>query len=207
MTKNAIIKAWKKLHKFPLFFVTFSAAGLLASTAIVVEKIHLLEDPNAQLSCTINPVYSCQSVILSEQSSALGIPNEIIGVAFFGGVLALGIAMIAGAKYKNWLHFLTWLGLAGSMGMVIWFFYQSVYNINALCIYCSIVWFSTWTLFSGYSWWLLDRDIVKLPKSISFLKMFADKKNVVATWFLLIFTFAFLILNHFWYYYNQFFPF
>lgn len=207
MTKKSLKKSWKKLNKFPLFVIIFSIIGLLASTAIAIEKIHLLEDPNAQLICSINPIYSCQSVILSDQASVFGFSNELIGIAFFGGVLALGLGVLAGARYKNWLHYLTWLGLAGSMGMVVWFFYQSVYNINALCIYCSIVWFATWTLFAGYSWWLLDRGIVKLPKRLQLLAVFAAKKNTAAAWFLVIFLFAFLILNHFWYYYDQYFPF
>lgn len=207
MTKKSLKKTWKKLNKFPLFISIFSIIGLLASMTLAIEKVHLLEDPGAQLSCSINPVYSCKSVILSDQASVLGFSNEFIGIAFFGGVLALALGMLAGAKYKNWLHYLTWLGLAGSMGMVVWFFYQSVYNINALCVYCSIVWFATWTLFAGYSWWLLDRGIVKFPKSLQFLAVFADKRNIVTAWFLLIFLFAFLILNHFWYYYDKYFPF
>jgi uncharacterized membrane protein len=175
--------------------------------AIAVEKVHLLENPGADLSCTINPVYSCQSVITSDQASIIGIPNELIGIAFFGGLLALGLATLAGAKYKSWLHKLTWLGLLGSMVVVFWFFYQSVYNINALCIYCTTVWFATWTLFVGYSWWILDRKIVKLPKQLEFLDVFKDKKNSILLWFLVIVFLVFLVLNNFWYYYGQYFPF
>jgi uncharacterized membrane protein len=192
--------------KFSLLYIILAIIGLLASMAIAIEKIHLLENPKADLSCTINPVYSCSNVITSDQASILGISNEIIGIAFFGGILALGLATLAGAKYKSWLHKLTWLGLLGSMVVVIWFFYQSVYVINALCIYCSIVWFSTWSLFVLYSWWLLDRKIIKLPKNLEFLESLIIRKNAILIWFLLIFIFAFLVLNHFWYYYGQYSP-
>lgn len=205
--KNIKKLIFKKVSKYSILFITFSVIGLVASMAIAVEKIHLLETPGADLSCTINPVYSCSSVITSDQASILGISNEIIGIAFFGGVLALGLATLAGAKYEKWLHKLTWLGLAGSMAVVIWFFYQSVYNINALCIYCSIVWFSTWSLFALYSWWLLDRKIITLANNFKFLTAFKNKKNVALLWFLLISIFVFLVLNHFWYYYGQYSPF
>jgi uncharacterized membrane protein len=207
MLKNKIIKNLNSLSKFCIFLIIFSITGLLASMAIAVEKVHLLENPGADLSCTINPVYSCQSVITSDQASIIGIPNELIGIAFFGGLLALGLATLAGAKYKSWLHKLTWLGLLGSMVVVFWFFYQSVYNINALCIYCTTVWFATWTLFVGYSWWILDRKIVKLPKQLEFLDVFKDKKNSILLWFLVIVFLVFLVLNNFWYYYGQYFPF
>ena len=207
MGKSKLKKSWSKLNKFPLLIIVFSIIGLSASMMIAIEKVHLLEDPNAELSCSINPIYSCQSVITSDQASILNIPNELIGIAFFGGIMALGLAILAGAKYKAWLHKLTWLGLFGSMAVVVWFFYQSVYSIGALCIYCSIVWFSTWTIFMSYSWWLIDRKVITLPKSLDSLSIFNDKKNVLLVWFLLIILFAFLILSHFWYYYGQYSPF
>ena len=181
-----------------------SIVGLVPSFILAIEKIHLLEDPEAQLSCSINPVYSCQNVILSDQASVFGFSNEFIGIAFFGGFLALSLVLVSGGRFAQWLHQLAWLGLAGSMGFVIWFFYQSVYNINALCMYCSIVWFATWTLFIVYSRYLLTEKIVKPPKRYASLtRMFIHLAPVV--WIGLIIVFAGLILNHFWYYYGQYF--
>jgi uncharacterized membrane protein len=197
-------KTLKKAWNFPSFMAIFSSIGLLASVILSAEKTHILQNPEAELLCDINPIYSCQSVALSDQASIFGFSNELIGIAFFGGMLALALGLLAGAQYKKWLHVLAWLGLAGSMGMVVWFFYQSVYVINALCVYCSLVWFATWSLFVGYSRWLLKEKIVALPKQLQFIQKALFEYPVVI-WFTLVILFATLILNHFWYYYGQYF--
>lgn len=206
MKNNKLLfkKIRKFLWQFPVFMAVFSSLGLVASVILSAEKVHLLQNPDAELLCNINPVYSCQSVILSDQASIFGFSNELIGIAFFGGMLALALGMLAKAKYDAWLHKLAWLGLLGSMAMVVWFFYQSVYNINALCVYCSIVWFATWTLFVGYTRWLITSKTIELPKRC---KVVANGFVAYAptVWFLLIALFATLILHHFWYYYGTYF--
>jgi uncharacterized membrane protein len=199
-----ISNKYKKFLNFPTTLVVFSVIGLLASAAISIEKVRLLKNPDVDLSCGLNPVYSCASVITSEQASIFGLSNEIMGIAFFGGTLALGLALISGAKLATWLHKLFWLGLLGSMFMVIWFFYQSVYNINALCLYCTVVWFSTWLIFVFYSRWLLTSKIITTHGQ---LKKVSDTfiKYAWSIWFIGVATFVILILNHFWYYYGQYF--
>ncbi len=202
--KVKLTKFKKQLWTFPYFMLFFSIIGLVASAVISIEKTHLLKNPEASLSCSINPVYSCQSVILSDQASIFGFSNELIGIAFFGGMIALSIGMIARAKYDKWLHFLIWLGLLSSMGMVIWFFYQSVFNLSALCIYCSTVWFATWTLFVGYSRWLLTNKVFNTPKKYDIARNIFIKYAPLV-WFSVILLFVVVILNHFWYYYGQYF--
>lgn len=205
MKKSSRIQKIRKwVWQYPVFMAFFSLFGMVASAILSIEKEHLLKNPDAELLCSINPVYSCQNVILSDQSSVFGFSNELIGIAFFGGMLALALGMLAGAKYAKWLHGAAWFGLLGSMGMVVWFFYQSVYNINALCIYCSTVWFATWTLFVGYTRWLITSKTFIVPKKYKKLAgVFVAYAPSV--WFGLIAIFAALILNHFWYYYGTYF--
>lgn len=194
----------KYLFSFPLFVMVFSGIGLLASTAISIEKTHLLENPQADLSCSLNPVYSCQGVITSDQASIFGFSNELIGIAFFGGLLALGLAQLTGAKLSKLLHKLVWLGLLASMGMVVWFFRESVYELNALCIYCTTVWFATWALFVRYTNWILQNNVVSIPKKYkSISKWFVI--HSIQIWVLVILLFIGLSLEHFWYYYSQYF--
>jgi uncharacterized membrane protein len=202
--KTTITKILYTIKSFPVLLITLAVIGLVASAIISIEKTQLLRDPDATLSCSINPVYSCSSVVLSDQAEIFGFSNELIGIAFFAGVLALALGMLAGATYRSWLYKLLWLGLVGSMIMVIWFFYQSVYNINALCIYCSVTWFATWSMFVLVSRWMLVQDIVVLPKKALFIKK-AIVEYPYVVWVSLIALFAALILNHFWYYYGQYF--
>ena len=52
----------------------------LASLTLTVEKIELLIDPSYVPSCSINPVLSCGSVMVTHQASVFGFPNPLIGI-------------------------------------------------------------------------------------------------------------------------------
>lgn len=190
--------------RFSVVLVLASALGMSASAVLAIEKEHLLKNPGESLACDINPVYSCGSVIMTKQASIFGFSNEIFGIMMFAALLSLGVTMLAGGKYKPWL----WKIFAGAitlaMGAMLWFFYQSVYQIGALCIYCSIVWFSTWTIANFGLAWCYDNGYIRIPSS---LKKLADylRKNTVGVWLTFILVIVGLILNHFWYYYGQYF--
>ncbi len=192
----------QKTQGFPIFIAIVSLLGLIVSVALSTEKTHLLKNPRSDLLCDLNPVYSCKSVILSQQASIFGFSNELLGIAFFAGILALAIGLLAGAEYKLWLHKLVWFGLLGSMASVFWFFYQSVYVIGALCIYCSSVWLITWLLFIRYSHWLLAKKLIQPSKKLTKLYNYFVKYPVTV-WLFVILLFIALILNHFWYYYGN----
>ena len=202
--RDKILKNIKSIEKFPLVLLVFGLIGLAASIAIAAEKEHLLKNPGTELACNINPIYSCSNVFMSEQSHILGISNEYLGIAVFGALIAVGVVLFAGARLKRWFWQLFLLGMLGSMAVVFWFFYQSVYVIGSLCIFCSIVWFSTWTItVTGFSWIVDTKQIVikkRYEKLVSIVR-----KNAALIWFLLVLTFATLILHHFWYYYGQYF--
>lgn len=47
-------RSWLVLNKaFPLILIIFGLTGLLASSAINIEKVALLKDPNSELVCNI----------------------------------------------------------------------------------------------------------------------------------------------------------
>ncbi|MEV6821025.1 vitamin K epoxide reductase family protein [Nocardiopsis dassonvillei] len=123
------------------------AVGLLASTALLVEKIRVLADPEHVPACSINPVLSCGTVMATPQAAVFGIPNPIIGVACFAVVTTIGAALLAGARFHRWF----WLGLQAGVlfGAVFvhWLIFQSLYRIGALCPYCMVVWAVTIPLF------------------------------------------------------------
>ncbi len=202
------IKKWCKKNlnvraAFPVLLLIFGLTGLLASGAIAVEKEHLLKNPSTELPCNINPVYSCSNVFLSPQSQTFGVSNEYVGIAVFAVLITLGVVLLAGAELKKWFWYAFMAGMLGFMGMVVWFFIQSVYVIGSLCIFCSIVWFSAWTItVSGFAW-LTDNGILAHQKYNKLLQFM--RRNVWLLWFMLILTFATLIVRHFWEYYGQYF--
>ncbi|MFJ2440710.1 vitamin K epoxide reductase family protein [Streptomyces sp. NPDC087658] len=132
---------------FALLLVLTGAAGVLASWVITIDKFTLLEDPDFIPGCSLNPVVSCGNIMKSAQASVFGFPNPMLGLAAYAGVVCIGAGLLAGARYRRWF----WLGLnAGALfgvGFCAWLQYQSLYNINSLCLWCCLAWVATITLF------------------------------------------------------------
>jgi len=116
------------------------AIGVLCASILLIEKINLLKEPDKALSCDLNPFVSCGSVINTDQASAFGFPNPLMGVAGFAIVATLGLLLVARVTMPDFV----WVGLqAGTIfgiGFVTWLQYQSIYEIQALCPYCMVVW-------------------------------------------------------------------
>jgi uncharacterized membrane protein len=114
--------------------------GLTAAITLTLEKIRLLEDPAYVPSCSINPVLSCGSVMITPQASAFGFPNPLLGVVGFAVVVVTGVLAVAKVALPRWY----WAGLAAGtlLGTVFvhWLIDQSLYHIGALCPYCMVVW-------------------------------------------------------------------
>jgi uncharacterized membrane protein len=114
--------------------------GLAAAATLTVEKLHILENPDYVPSCSINPVLSCGSVMVTPQAEAFGFPNPLIGIVSFTVVVVTGVLAIGKVALPRWY----WAGLAtGTLlgtAFVHWLIFQSLYRIGALCPYCMVVW-------------------------------------------------------------------
>ena len=69
--------------------------GLAAALTLTVEKIEILINPDYVPSCSINPVLSCGSVMVTPQASAFGFPNPLIGIVAFTVVVVTGVLALA----------------------------------------------------------------------------------------------------------------
>jgi uncharacterized membrane protein len=175
--------------------------GLFAASVLMVEKIKLLQDPNYQPSCNLNPIISCGSVMKTDQASAFGISNSIIGIIGFSVITTIGFAVIAGAQFKEWF----WQGLqVGSVlgvGFSMWLFYEGIYNIKAVCPYCAGIWLVTIAIF----WYTLLYNLrvgnIPTPPRLKKVVNFAQKHhgNILITWYAVLIV---IILTHFWYYWS-----
>jgi uncharacterized membrane protein len=114
--------------------------GLAAAVTLTIEKLRVLADPSYVPSCSINPVLSCGSVMVTPQASAFGFPNPLIGIAAFSVVVVTGVLAVGKVRLPRWY----WAGLSvGTLlgvGFVHWLIFQSLYRIGALCPYCMVVW-------------------------------------------------------------------
>lgn len=137
---EAGLPALRRARPFGLFLVLTGAIAWIASGILVLERLALYKNPDYVTSCDFNPWVSCGTVMKSSQAALLGFPNPFLGIVGFGIVITIGMALLAGARFARWY----WLGLqAGitlAMVFIVWLWSQALYEINALCLYCMVVW-------------------------------------------------------------------
>ncbi|MDG4664778.1 vitamin K epoxide reductase family protein [Mycobacterium sp. 236(2023)] len=123
-----------------LWVLIAGVVGLASALTLTIEKIELLINPDYIPSCSINPVLSCGSVMITPQASLFGFPNPLIGIVAFAVVTVTGVLALAKVNLPRWY----WAGLAVGtlLGTVFvhWLIFQSLYRIGALCPYCMVVW-------------------------------------------------------------------
>ncbi|MET9575656.1 vitamin K epoxide reductase family protein [Streptomyces massasporeus] len=132
---------------FALLLVVTGAAGLLASWIITLDKFKLLEDPDFTPGCSLNPVVSCGSVLESDQAEVFGFPNPMLGLVAYGVVICVGVSLLAGARFPRWYWLAFDAGCLFGVGFVTWLQFESLYRINALCLWCCLAWAATIPLF------------------------------------------------------------
>jgi uncharacterized membrane protein len=171
------------------------AVGLTAAITLTIEKIKLLENPAYVPSCSINPVLSCGSVMVTPQAAAFGFPNPLIGIVAFTVVVVTGVLSLAKVSLPQWF----WAGLAAGtlLGVVFihWLIYQSLYVIGALCPYCMVVWVVTIPLLVVVS------SIALRPLAGNRIARFVYqwRWSLVALWFTAL---ILMILARFWTYWS-----
>jgi uncharacterized membrane protein len=115
------------------------AAGVLVTAMQLLDRIALAEDPQVSLVCDVSSVLSCSSVLTAWQSSALGVPNAMIGLAVFSVFLSAGLAAtLGGVLSLRYLRVLEAMAL-GMLGFTVWYLAQTTFVLGALCLYCTVV--------------------------------------------------------------------
>lgn len=169
--------------------------GLAASAALTIEKIAILINPDYVPTCSLNPVLSCGSVMVTPQASVFGFPNSLIGIVSFTVVLVTGVLALADVRLPRWY----WGGLAigAVLGAVLvhWLIFQSLYRIGALCPYCMVVWAVTIPLL------VVAASVALRPLRTNVLArtLYQWRWSLVALWFTALFL---LILVRFWNYWS-----
>jgi len=186
----------------PWILVIGGVLGLIASIAITQEKFDLAMNPHYQPVCDLNPIISCGSVMKSDQAHTFGFMNPFIGLVGFPIVIATGMAMFAGAKFKRWWWFWTQAGLTFGIAFAYWLLFESVYRIRALCPWCLTVDLALTTVWWYVTLFNFHNGFIKLPAQLERAGAFVKRHHVdiLVAWFLIVIA---LILKHFWYYFGQ----
>ena len=194
---NKVVQ-WFKNSNHLIFSVMLlgGIAALSAAFTLTLEKFHLYEDPNAILSCSINLVLNCSTVMQTWQSSLFGFPNMIIGLMAYAVVVTVALAGLFGVKFPRWWLIAQNIGFGLGLVFAYWLFFQSVYDIQVLCPWCLIVTTSTTLIFSSMLHYNLKQNTFKLAEKTNarvqrFLKG-GYHQMIVLAWIALMVVLVFL---------------
>ncbi|MGA7690632.1 MAG: vitamin K epoxide reductase family protein [Jiangellales bacterium] len=177
---SAVRTAW--------LMVVLGTVGLGASIALMIERIAVATDPDYVPTCSINPIVTCTSAMLSPQGEVFGFPNPLLGVAGFPVIIATGAAMLAGARMQRWYWTGLWLGGLGAVAFMHWLIVESLFSIEALCPYCMVVWVATTPLFAVVSAYALPRGALgdRVARSTVIGDLLALRWWLVGLWFVVL---------------------
>lgn len=170
--------------------LVFGLAGLIASFVLSIDKIHVLENPNTVLSCSINLVLDCSRVMETWQSHVFGFPNMFLGLMDYAIIVTIAVLGLSNVKFPRW--FLITVNVGYLLGLIFsyWLFFQSVYAIQILCPWCLVVTFSTTMIFSAMTHYNLRNNTFGFSKKANnAIQMFIKKdyhKLLVASWIVLM---------------------
>ena len=99
------------------------------------------------LACPDSATVNCAKVTTSSQSEVFGVlPVAVLGLAYFVGMLVLCLP-VAWRSLGPLVHRLRLAGVGAGVAMVIYLVYAELFQIEAICLYCTAVHVVTVLLF------------------------------------------------------------
>jgi uncharacterized membrane protein len=146
---EAPMRAASRPWFFGIWLILAGLLGEFAAFMLTMEKFHVMENPDAILSCDISPFISCGKNLESWQGAVFGFPNPIIGLICWMAPIIVGVSVLAGARFPRWYWAVFNVGVAGAMVFVLWLASQSIFDpfIRTLCPYCVLTWAVTYPVF------------------------------------------------------------
>lgn len=170
--------------------LAFGIVGLISAFVLTVEKFHVIENPNASLSCSFNLVLNCATVMQTWQASVFGFPNSLIGLMAYPIVIFVAVLGLARVTLPK--RMLVAANVCYALGALFayWLFFQSVYVIQVLCPWCLVVTFSTTIILATLTHYNLRQNTFGLRgRSHDRIKEVLSKdfdKLAIAVWIFLL---------------------
>lgn len=125
---------------FAVFTIVLGAIGWFAAFELLTEYIKTLQNPDYVPNCSVSILVTCGPNMGSWQGSLFGFSNTIIGVSAFVAPIAVGVALLAGARFSRWFWTIYQIGLLGGFVFICWLAVQSIFVLGTLCPWCMVVW-------------------------------------------------------------------
>jgi uncharacterized membrane protein len=196
-----IIRRLTLQQTLPYILIFGGLIGAIASLTLTYDKLQVLQNPAYDPACNINPIFSCGSVMLTEQASLLGVPNTIFGLAAFSALITFGIMLLAGSRPKRWLWQAAQMFALAGVVFMHYLFFQSAFRIMAICIWCFATWVVTIPIFWYLTLYNLRESNITLPNTLKSAGNFAQKHHadILVIWYIVI---LLVLLKQFWYYWS-----
>lgn len=123
-----------------IWLIVGGALGLLAAFELTLDKIKVLTDPNAALSCNVSVLVQCGKNLISPQGSLFGFPNPLIGLIAWPIVILIGVAIVSGVAFPRWMWIGLNVGVIGALALVIFLVKTSIFDLATLCPWCMLTW-------------------------------------------------------------------
>lgn len=122
-----------------------SVLGLLVSAYLTYE--HFTD--SATLACSDHGAVNCLKVTTSKWSEIAGVPVAVAGLAFFVAMTLL----CAPARFNRDLGLLRLVGAVVGIAMVLWLVYVELFEVDAICLWCTAVHVLALLLLAAVLWW------------------------------------------------------
>ncbi|QRZ62415.1 vitamin K epoxide reductase family protein [Rothia sp. ZJ932] len=149
----------------PLLLIA-SIIAWAGSATLVWERLQIYMDANHQSVCDLNALLNCGTVMRTDQAAVFGFPNPFIGIVGFAIVTTIGAGLLAGGRFRPWFWWSTQLGVTFAMGFILWLWYNTTFIINALCLFCMLVWLMTVPIFIFVTARNLTNGLIPAPERV-----------------------------------------
>lgn len=160
------IATQKRPTALAVWLVFAGIVGLIAAFALTIEKFEAYENPGEGAACDFSVLVQCTANLDAPQGSAFGFPNPIIGLVGWMAPLAVGMAVLAGARFARWFWAAFTLGMTFAFGFVCWLIAQSIFVIGTLCPWCMVTWVVTMPSFYAVLLHSVRIGALPLPRAV-----------------------------------------
>jgi uncharacterized membrane protein len=153
----------KRPYALAILLIVFGLLGLLAAFQLTIDKIAVLENPEATLSCNVSPIVQCGKNLGSWQGAVFGFPNPLIGLICWPATIFVGVSLLAGARFPRWFWITFNVGVLGAFVFIWWLQAQSFFVLGTLCLWCALTWAVTIPTFLLVTLHNLRNGTIPLP--------------------------------------------
>ncbi|WP_433022675.1 vitamin K epoxide reductase family protein [Kribbella sp. CA-294648] len=132
----------KPLGWLPWTTLVLSVAGVVVAAYLTYEHF----TAGTTLACPNTGVVNCGKVISSEYSKLLGIPVALLGLGFFAAMTVLSLPPLwrTTSPWPSWLRL---AAVAAGVVFVLYLIWAELFQIDAICLWCTVVHALTIVLF------------------------------------------------------------